>query len=81
MEDESKMEKNRNNPSVKKELNVWDLSSLGIEFGFILVIFVVAGIYVDDYFSFSPFATIGGAFIGFAYGIYYLVYRTREPEK
>ncbi|MDX1960292.1 MAG: AtpZ/AtpI family protein [Leptospiraceae bacterium] len=57
-------------------MNLWQLSSLGIEFAIILLLFVFGGHYLDQKFSLSPWCLLGMSFLGFAYGIYYLVRRT-----
>lgn len=63
-------------PPQKKELNLWDLSSLGVEFAFIIGIFVFSGNYIDEKFSISPVGILLFTALGFGFGLYYLVKRT-----
>jgi len=65
-------------PPEKKDLNLWDLSSLGVEFAFIIGIFIFLGDYIDERFSFSPFGIILFSITGFAFGIYYIIHRTKK---
>jgi F0F1-type ATP synthase assembly protein I len=72
------VEKDRKNSPVKKEMNVWELSSLGTEFGIIIVSFILLGNFIDNRFDFSPFGILISAISGFGIGIYFILYRTRD---
>lgn len=59
-------------------MNLWELSSLGLEFAFIFVGSVLLGNYIDEKFSTSPWGILGFAIFGFAFAIYYIIYRTNK---
>ncbi len=65
-------------PPSKNELNLWDLSSLGVEFSFIIVLFIYLGNFIDEKFLFEPFGIIFFSIFGFAFGIYYIIHRSRR---
>lgn len=70
--------------SIKKvasSLTLWEFSSLGIEFFFIFILFIILGNYLDKYFSIQPIGLILGLIIGFFYGLFYLIARTRKINK
>ena len=60
----------------EEELNLWEYSTLGIEFFFVVFLFVLLGNYSDENWGTSPFGLLVGLIIGFAYGLTYLVNRT-----
>ncbi len=59
-------------------MSIWDLSSLGTEFAFIFVGFVLGGNYLDEKFESSPFGILFGSLIGFTFSIYYIIKRTND---
>jgi len=61
-------------------VNLWELSSLGIEFAFIFVGSVLLGNYIDEKFNFTPWGIMLFAALGFSFGIYYIVYRANKLE-
>ena len=59
-------------------MSIWELSSLGTEFGFIFIGFIFLGKYLDDNFAFSPFGVLVGCILGFAISLLHIIKRTRE---
>ena len=59
-------------------MNIWDLSSLGTEFAFIFIGFVMGGNYLDEKFETSPFGIMCGSILGFTFSIYYIIKRTND---
>ncbi|MEM7182627.1 MAG: AtpZ/AtpI family protein [Spirochaetota bacterium] len=79
------METNRQDPPVKEKeerlkSKLWELSSLGMEFAFIIMLFIYLGKSADDYFHISPWGIISGCFGGFIIALYYLIYRTNKQN-
>ncbi|MCP5495814.1 MAG: AtpZ/AtpI family protein [Leptospiraceae bacterium] len=68
----------RKHTKVKKSSNLWNLSSLGIEFAFVIVGFVLLGRYIDKFFSSSPWGLLVCCIIGLVSGIYHLMVRTKN---
>jgi F0F1-type ATP synthase assembly protein I len=68
------MDPNRQNFAV----SIWDLSSLGTEFGLIFIGFVLGGNYLDDLFKTSPLGILLGSILGFAAAIYHIIKRTND---
>ena len=75
------MAKNRNNSEIKNDSDFWDLSSLGIEFFFIIFAFVFGGNYLDEKFSIKPFGLFLGLIVGFVYGMYYIISRSAKLKE
>ncbi|HMY67061.1 MAG TPA: AtpZ/AtpI family protein [Leptospiraceae bacterium] len=65
-------------PQNPPPMSIWNLSSLGTEFGIIIVGFILAGSWLEERFSFSPWGVMVGALLGFGIGIFHLVKRTDE---
>lgn len=59
-------------------MNLWELSSLGIEFAFIFVGSVLLGNYIDEKLDTSPWGLMLFAVLGFSLAIYYIVYRANK---
>jgi len=59
-------------------VNLWELSSLGMEFAFIFVGSVLLGNYLDEKFQTSPWGIMVFAVIGFSFAIYYIIYRANK---
>jgi F0F1-type ATP synthase assembly protein I len=59
-------------------VNLWELSSLGIEFAFIFVGSVLLGNYIDEKADTSPWGLMLFAVTGFSLAIYYIVYRANK---
>jgi F0F1-type ATP synthase assembly protein I len=59
-------------------MNLHELSSLGLEFGFIFIGSVFLGIYIDNKFSISPFGILTFTILGFSFAIYYIVMRANR---
>ena len=76
------MEENRKDPGVGEGPNIWDFSSLGIEFAFIIIVCIYAGQYLDKKFALQPWGILISVIVGFAYGLFYIIARTsRLKEK
>ncbi len=59
-------------------MSIWDLSSLGTEFGIIFIGFVFGGNYLDEQFQFAPIGIMLGSILGFAIAIYHIIKRTND---
>lgn len=59
-------------------MNLWELSSLGMEFAFIFVGSVLLGNYLDKKFESSPWGLLALAVIGFSFSIYYIIHRANK---
>lgn len=59
-------------------MSIWDLSSLGTEFGIIFIGFVFAGNYIDEYFKIQPIGILFGSMIGFSAAIYHIIKRSKD---
>lgn len=62
-------------------MNLYEISSLGIEFAFIIVGFVWLGNYLDEKFSISPFGLFGFSILGFSYGLYHIIQRSKKMKQ
>ncbi len=61
-------------------MNLWELSSLGVEFAFIFVGSILLGNYIDEKFDTSPWGLLAFAIFGFAFSIYYIIYRSNKVK-
>ena len=61
-------------------MNLWELSSLGMEFAFIFIGSVFLGNYLDEKFDCSPIGLLLFMILGFSFGIYYIVHRTNQVK-
>ena len=59
-------------------MNLWELSSLGMEFAFIFVGSVLLGNYLDQKFETSPWGLLSLAILGFSFSIYYIIHRAKK---
>ncbi|MCX8000332.1 MAG: AtpZ/AtpI family protein [Leptospiraceae bacterium] len=59
-------------------MNLYQISSLGIEFAFIVVGFIWLGNYIDEQFNLSPWGLFGFSILGFSYGLYHIIQRSRQ---
>lgn len=80
------MEPDRQDSPIKEQqerLNsrLWELSSLGLEFTIILIIFFFAGKFIDDYWQLSPWGVLVGSISGFIISLYYLINRVNQSMK
>jgi F0F1-type ATP synthase assembly protein I len=62
-------------------MNLWNLSSLGIEFAFIILASVFSGIYLDKKLGSSPWLLLLTITLGFSFGIYYVVKRANTENE
>ncbi|MCE9500700.1 MAG: AtpZ/AtpI family protein [Leptospira sp.] len=68
-------DKNKNLPDIR------ELSGLGLEFCFIIVISVFSGNYLDERFDISPLFLLIFSMGGFAFGIYYILKRSKGKQE
>lgn len=61
----------------KKPESAWKYAHLGIQLGMIFLAFFGIGFWIDGRYSTSPWFTLGGTFVGFAIGMYYLIRTVR----
>jgi F0F1-type ATP synthase assembly protein I len=61
-------------------MNLWELSSLGMEFAFIFIGSVFLGNYLDEKFESSPVGLLVLMVFGFSFGIYYIVHRANRVK-
>lgn len=59
-------------------MNLYQISSLGIEFAFIVIGFIWIGNYLDEKFDFAPWGLFGFSILGFSYGLYHIIQRSRQ---
>ena len=62
-------------------MNLWELSSLGLEFAFIFVGSVFLGNFIDKKLNSSPWGLLIFAILGFSFAIYYIIYRTNKVNQ
>lgn len=62
-------------------MNLYQISSLGIEFAFIVVGAIWLGNYLDEKFSLSPFGLLGFSILGFSYGLYHIIQRSKQLKE
>jgi F0F1-type ATP synthase assembly protein I len=62
-------------------MNLHELSSLGMEFAFIIVGSVLLGNYLDGKFSSSPLYVLVLSLLGFSFAIYHIVMRARRFQE
>jgi F0F1-type ATP synthase assembly protein I len=68
------MEKNRKNPPI----SIWHLSTLGTEFGFIFILFVFLGDYIDDKLNSKPIGILICLILGFSAALYHILKKVNE---
>ncbi len=61
-------------------MNLWELSSLGMEFAFIFVGSILLGSYLDEKFDLSPWGILVFAVLGFSFAIYYIIHRANKVK-
>jgi F0F1-type ATP synthase assembly protein I len=61
-------------------MNLWELSSLGMEFAFIFVGSILLGNYLDEKFDLSPWGILVFAILGFSFAIYYIIHRANKVK-
>ena len=61
----------------EKPENAWKYAHLGMQLGLTFLAFFGIGFWLDGRYSTSPWFTLGGTFVGFAAGMYYLIRTVR----
>ena len=60
------------------KMSIWDLSSLGTEFGMIFIGFIFIGNYIDGRFGSKPIGLLLGLVLGFSAALYHILKRVND---